>query len=208
MIHVQEMKASADVVQARVETLLADWTQENKSARLWQGDASLWTGTDEGQWLGWLRIVPEMQQQVDALVRFADGVCKDGFRDVLLLGMGGSSLCPEVLAMTFGSAPGYPRLHVLDSTAPEQVLCTVRAMPGGRPLVVHVLNRNYDAETKSMIPRNDCTITLRGLDVGDVQEAKLLAYDSVPVTVPISRDNDTISVTLPELRLWHLIVIE
>ena len=122
MIHVQEMKASADVVQARVETLLADWTQENKSARLWQGDASLWTGTDEGQWLGWLRIVPEMQQQVDALVRFADGVCKDGFRDVLLLGMGGSSLCPEVLAMTFGSAPGYPRLHVLDSTAPEQVL--------------------------------------------------------------------------------------
>lgn len=122
MIQVPEMKVSIGKVQAQVDAALANWAREHKSARLWQGDASLWTGKDEARWLGWLHIVPQMQKQVASLVRFADGVCKDGFRDVLLLGMGGSSLCPEVLAMTFGSAPGYPGLHVLDSTVPEQVM--------------------------------------------------------------------------------------
>jgi glucose-6-phosphate isomerase len=71
--------------------------------------------------LGWLAVPALMAVQAASLREFAEGVRKDGFRDIVLLGMGGSSLCPEVLARTFHSEPGFPRLHVLDSTVPAQL---------------------------------------------------------------------------------------
>ncbi len=89
--------------------------------RLWRKDASLWTGSDEDNWLGWLDITEEQIAHRDQLVKAAEDARNGGFRHVLLLGMGGSSLCPEVLEMTFGSAPGFPKLHVLDSTDPAQI---------------------------------------------------------------------------------------
>src|SRR5277367_5431032 len=89
--------------------------------RLWQRDAKLWTGADEAKWLGWLDIVEEQIAQRDQLQKLADEVKAAGFQNILLLGMGGSSLCPEVLRMTFGKIPGFPDLHVLDSTDPAQV---------------------------------------------------------------------------------------
>jgi transaldolase/glucose-6-phosphate isomerase len=98
-----------------------DWRAAGKVRRLWQHDASLWTGTDEANWLGWLGITEEQVGRVDELRRVAEDVKKAGFKHVLLLGMGGSSLCPEVLAMTFGKIDGWPELHVLDSTDPAQV---------------------------------------------------------------------------------------
>ena len=104
-----------------VAASIDDWKKNNKVARLWQKDASLWTGTDESNWLGWLTITEEQLSHIDALKQIAAEVKKARFKHALLLGMGGSSLCPEVLRMTFGKIKGFPELHVLDSTDPAQI---------------------------------------------------------------------------------------
>jgi transaldolase/glucose-6-phosphate isomerase len=104
-----------------VASSLEDWKKNNKVARLWQKDASLWSGTDESNWLGWLTITEEQLTHIDALKQIAEDVKKARFKHALLLGMGGSSLCPEVLRMTFGKIKGFPELHVLDSTDPAQI---------------------------------------------------------------------------------------
>jgi transaldolase/glucose-6-phosphate isomerase len=104
-----------------VVSSLEEWKKNNKVARLWQKDASLWSGTDESNWLGWLTIAEEQLAHIDALKQIAEDVKKARFKHVLLLGMGGSSLCPEVLRMTFGKIKGFPELHVLDSTDPAQI---------------------------------------------------------------------------------------
>jgi transaldolase/glucose-6-phosphate isomerase len=104
-----------------VKSTIAEWQTGGKMKRLWDRDATLWTGSDESNWLGWLDIVDEQLAQQDQLQKVAREVQSRGFEDVLLLGMGGSSLCPEVLRMTFGRIPHFPTLHVLDSTDPSQV---------------------------------------------------------------------------------------
>jgi transaldolase/glucose-6-phosphate isomerase len=104
-----------------VKKNLNEWRASGKVRRLWQKDASLWTGDDEAKWLGWLDITDEQIAYAAKLQDAAANVQNGGFRDILLLGMGGSSLCPEVLALTFGQVPGFPRLHVLDSTDPAQI---------------------------------------------------------------------------------------
>jgi transaldolase/glucose-6-phosphate isomerase len=106
---------------AAVKATTAEWQSGGKMQRLWQHDATLWTGTDEGNWLGWLDIVEEQIAQHDQLVKLAKEIQLRGFEHILLLGMGGSSLCPEVLRMTFGRITHFPTLHVLDSTDPAQV---------------------------------------------------------------------------------------
>jgi transaldolase / glucose-6-phosphate isomerase len=108
-------------LKAAVDASLDDWGKNNKVARLWQKDASLWSNTDESNWLGWLTITDEQLANLDILKRFSAEVKKAKFKHVLLLGMGGSSLCPEVLRMTFGKVAGFPELHVLDSTDPVQI---------------------------------------------------------------------------------------
>ena len=110
-----------ETLAATVKSTIADWQSGGKVKRLWDRDASLWTGEDESKWLGWLDIVEEQIAQHDTLTKFAAEVRARGFEHILLLGMGGSSLCPEVLRMTFGRTPHFPELHVLDSTDPAQV---------------------------------------------------------------------------------------
>jgi transaldolase/glucose-6-phosphate isomerase len=107
----------ADSVKAAAD----DWRANGKVRRLWQRDAALWTGTDEANWLGWLDITEKQLAEHENLRKVAEDAKNSGFSDVLLLGMGGSSLCPEVLRMTYGKIAGYPELHVLDSTDPAQV---------------------------------------------------------------------------------------
>ena len=104
-----------------VKSTIADWQSSGKMQRLWQRDATLWTGSDEANWLGWLDIVEEQTAQHEQLAKVAKEVQTRGFEHILLLGMGGSSLCPEVLRMTFGRVTHFPTLHVLDSTDPAQV---------------------------------------------------------------------------------------
>ena len=106
---------------AAVNASLEDWRSNNKVARLWQKDASLWSDTDEGRWLGWLTVADEQFRNLATFKQLAAELKKAKLKHVLLLGMGGSSLCPEVLRMTFGKVSGFPELHVLDSTDPVQI---------------------------------------------------------------------------------------
>ena len=104
-----------------LKAALADWQKNGKVQKLWARDASLWTGKDEGKWLGWLNILDDQLADVPHLTAIANEVKNAGFKHVLLLGMGGSSLCPEVMKLTFGKIAGCPELLVLDSTDPAQV---------------------------------------------------------------------------------------
>src|SRR5579859_609204 len=106
---------------AAVKASLEDWKKNDKVRRLWARDASLWTGNDESNWLGWLNVTDDQLAHIQQLKDIAAEVKAAGFTHALLLGMGGSSLCPEVLKMTFGRILGFPELHVLDSTDPAQI---------------------------------------------------------------------------------------
>jgi transaldolase/glucose-6-phosphate isomerase len=106
-------------IQKAVDAELESWRAGGRGRLLWEKDASLWTGGDESEWLGWLDSVEGQMKALPAYRKLRDEAAK--FSRVLLLGMGGSSLGPEVLAETFGSQPGHPALHVLDSTDPAQV---------------------------------------------------------------------------------------
>src|SRR6266496_220894 len=110
-----------DGLASAVRLAIGDWQSPGRVARLWKGDATLWSGSDEANWLGWLGIVDQQLANLTAFRRIADDAKDGGFTSILLLGMGGSSLCPEVLEKTFGHIPGFPRLHVLDSTDPAQI---------------------------------------------------------------------------------------
>ena len=119
-IQLPRWEFSAPLTQA-VQSALKDWQTNNKMARLWRGDPSLWTGDDEDKWVGWLPIVEDQLAHLKQLNDAATDAAKAGFTHALLLGMGGSSLCPEVLKITYGRQPGHPELHVLDSTDPAQI---------------------------------------------------------------------------------------
>jgi glucose-6-phosphate isomerase len=97
------------------------WDQSGNTERLWKKDASLWTNTGESAWLGWLDIVDQELGNVSRFKALQAEIREDGFTHVVLLGMGGSSLCPEVFGKTFGKQPDAPKLLVLDSTDPLQI---------------------------------------------------------------------------------------
>ncbi len=119
-----------------VAASLKDWQASGKVRRLWQKDTSLWSGTDEDQWLGWLHIVEEQRTNGSHLTQIAEEVKGGKFQHVLLLGMGGSSLCPEVMKRTFGVIDGCPELLVLDSTVPAQVKAVVQKIDPGKTLFI------------------------------------------------------------------------
>jgi len=110
----------------QVKQMLARMEKENWMRRIWQKDAALWKSDEDHQKiirnaLGWVAVIDLMEANADELAAFSQRVRNDGFTDVMLLGMGGSSLCPEVFRRTFGEAAGFPTLHVLDSTDPATV---------------------------------------------------------------------------------------
>jgi len=106
---------------AQLSVAIEDWKMAGKVRRLWARDASLWTGKDEGAWLGWLGVTEDQLGNKQHLEDVAKDVKAAGFKYALLLGMGGSSLCPEVFEKTFGKTDGFPQLFVLDSTDPARV---------------------------------------------------------------------------------------
>jgi len=108
-------------VGAALSEAVDDWKMAGKVRRLWGRDAALWTGKDENSWLGWLGVTEDQLAHKQHLEDVAKDVKAAGFKHALLLGMGGSSLCPEVLKMTFGKIDGFPEMFVLDSTDPAQV---------------------------------------------------------------------------------------
>ena len=122
--------------------------------RLWGRDATLWGLAAEHQRvianrLGWLTVVERMQEQVESLRRFADEVRGAGFRRAVLLGMGGSSLAPEVLRTTFGTRPGFLDLTVLDTTDPATVLAVDRSLDLDQTLFLVASKSGTTIETLS-----------------------------------------------------------
>ncbi|MEJ7702008.1 MAG: hypothetical protein WKF71_20570 [Pyrinomonadaceae bacterium] len=104
-----------DKLENAVQTTFGEWNKENKISRIWGKDASVWTGDDEAKWLGWLEAVKTETNDLQNYRDFAADT-KD-FASIVLLGMGGSSLGPEVFAITFGKQSFY----ILDSTVPAQI---------------------------------------------------------------------------------------
>ena len=124
-----------------VDDAIADLVERRVVDRIWARDPTLWHADPEHQReirerLGWLTVVGAMRERVADLQAFAQDVRAAGIEHVVLCGMGGSSLCPEVLRLTFGNAPGYPHLWVLDSTDPTTVAQVADQAPPDRTLHV------------------------------------------------------------------------
>jgi glucose-6-phosphate isomerase len=123
----QNLSASVGGEVGLVLNALKRFEREHVVSRIWKGDASLWKSDPESQKkikerLGWLTLIEEMKRQVSALEEFGRLIQTKGFQEIVLLGMGGSSLFPEVCRNTFGTAPGYPRFSILDTTDPAAIL--------------------------------------------------------------------------------------
>jgi transaldolase/glucose-6-phosphate isomerase len=112
--------------------------------RVWARDATLWTGADEAKWLGWLDEPWRMQEDVDLLLQFADSVV-DRIDAVVLLGMGGSSLAPEVLRRTFRQET----FHVLDTTHPQAIRDLEARLDVSRTLFIAASKSGSTLETRS-----------------------------------------------------------
>ena len=106
-------------------------TQQELVERIWARDATVWTGTDEDKWLGWLDEPKRMQEQVGEIVEFATEA-RTRFETFVLLGMGGSSLAPEVLKRTFGTK----QLHVLDTTHPAMIRHAEQSLDLGKTMFI------------------------------------------------------------------------
>jgi glucose-6-phosphate isomerase len=112
--------------------------------RIWERDATVWTGKDEGQWLGWLDEPLHVAEMLDKITRFADSL-RDDIDDVVLFGMGGSSLAPEVLRQTFD----VDSFHVLDTTHPKAIRRLEEQIDLDRTLFVAASKSGTTLETRS-----------------------------------------------------------
>ncbi len=136
---------------------VADATTQAMSLidRVWQRDHTVWQPdpTEVADRLGWLDAPDRAEAVRDELARLAGDVVADGVTDVLLVGMGGSSLYPEVLASTFGAAPGRPRFRVLDSTDPAAILAAERELPWQATLLVPASKSGTTLEMSAHLAR-------------------------------------------------------
>ncbi len=152
-------------LQEEVKTVSSDWLNHNKVDRFWKKDSTLWTSDGEEKWLGWIDIVERQQKDAASFAALAADVRSTGFKSALLLGMGGSSLCPEVLAETFGQQSGFPALHIVDSTDPAQVKAAqgkidlretlvVVASKSGSNLDPNIINQYFFAEMEKAVGKD------------------------------------------------------
>jgi transaldolase/glucose-6-phosphate isomerase len=130
----KQMIATGAELDKKVEKATEDWRGAAKIRRLWQKDSSVWTDADEHKWLGWL--TSPAKADLKDYEDYAKRVKDQKFSDAVVLGMGGSSLGPEVLAETFPKKSGFPKLHVLDSTDPAQVRAMEKAIDISRTVFI------------------------------------------------------------------------
>jgi transaldolase / glucose-6-phosphate isomerase len=138
--------ALSDAVHAELER----WRGEHRVARLWAGDATLWTGGDEDRWLGWLHVLDHWREQRGALHSVAEIAHGGRFGSIVVLGMGGSSLCPDVLSQTFPPTQGFPRLRVLDSTVPSEIRTLEASIELERTLFIASSKSGSTIETSTL----------------------------------------------------------
>jgi glucose-6-phosphate isomerase len=139
-----------------------DWRDRNKTLRLWSRDASLWTGTDEANWLGWLTVTDTELLDTEKFIRLGYEIKEEGFEHIVILGMGGSCLCVEVLATIFGNVVGFPQVLVLDTTDPAQIhrvasqihfrkTLFIVSSKSGTTLETNILERFFFEQTKKVV---------------------------------------------------------
>ena len=147
----QDLSLAAGERQAAVEATLARMDQEQVIERIWAGDHTVWKPepTEISDRLGWLRVAEAMESQVDELDRLAAAARAAGYTQALLLGMGGSSLAPEVLSKTFDAGAGHLKLEVLDSTDPGAVLRAAERLDPRRTLYIVATKSGGTVETFS-----------------------------------------------------------
>ena len=121
-----------------------NWINQKKINALWNHDPKLWTNEDEAKWMGWLDPQIEMEA-IPEIESLSLELKNEGITDIIVLGMGGSSLCPDMLAIIFGKINDFPRLHVLDSTDPKQI---------------HTLDANIDLKNSFFIVSSKSGSTL------------------------------------------------
>jgi glucose-6-phosphate isomerase len=130
-----------------------DMTRDNVIERLWQGDYTLWstdpTEITQPNRLGWLEVIDTIASETASLKQFAAEVAAEGYRRLVLMGMGGSSLAPEVMQRTFGTAPGMLELTVLDTTHPDAVLDLTRELDLEKTLFLVASKSGTTIETLS-----------------------------------------------------------
>jgi transaldolase/glucose-6-phosphate isomerase len=118
--------------------------REGLISGIWERDATTWTGSDEAQWLGWLDEPLHIQEQLDGIRRFAESL-HDEIEHVVLCGMGGSSLAPEVLRRSFG----VDWFHVLDTTHPKAIRALEAGLDLDRTFFVSSSKSGSTLETRS-----------------------------------------------------------
>ena len=138
-------------LQDRVDARLKAIRDQDVVRRIWQCDHTVWKPdpteiTSPGR-LGWLTVIDPMLEEADALDRFGDEVAAEGFQTAVLLGMGGSSLAPEVFHRTYGARAGRLDLRVLDTTDPKEVLALARAIDLDRTLFIVASKSGATVET-------------------------------------------------------------
>ncbi|MCI4342967.1 MAG: bifunctional transaldolase/phosoglucose isomerase [Thermoplasmata archaeon] len=134
---VDPLTGSLGVEGARVTARLTEWQAARFGERFWRLDPTLWPAAPPKEVpdrMGWLSLPERMHHEVGELTAFAEEIRAEGIRHVVVLGMGGSSLAPDVFARVFGHRSGYPELHVLDSTHPEAVASLSRRIDPVRSL--------------------------------------------------------------------------
>src|SRR5262249_23691806 len=131
----QDSKLSPEFENMRAGAL-ESWRRDGMVRRLWAGDARIWTGSDESKWLGLLGVVDKQRKRIREREAVGEDVGRQQFSHAVLLGMGGSSLGPEVLSKTFGRQAGRPELVVLDSTDPAQIRTVESKIDPSRTLFI------------------------------------------------------------------------
>jgi len=136
-----------------LEDRLGQWADDNVTRRFWSKDPTIWFDEDPGEItnrLGWLELPKTMHKELEELASLADDVAAGGWRDVVLMGMGGSSLAPEVYQRTFGNEDGYPELTVIDSTHPDAVQAVTDRMDPNDTLFIVASKSGTTTETLSL----------------------------------------------------------
>ncbi len=186
----QTYSVGADTAK-NIQTSFEEWKLSGKVRRMWGRDASVWTRSDEGKWLGWLGITEDQIAHGEHLRQLRDEMKSEKFSHVLLLGMGGSSLCPDVLRTTFGKIEGFPELHVLDSTDPAQIRAVeqkvdlantlfVVASKSGSTLEPNIFNQYFFERARQVLGRNPgdrfIAITDPGSKMQEIAESQMFRH--------------------------------
>ncbi len=165
---VDPQRLSLGSYQSAVNKRLADWEAVSFARRLWAKDYTLWAKepAEITNRLGWLTLPDVMTEQAEELGRFVQEIRAEGFDDVVLLGMGGSSLAPEVFSATFGRAAGYPNLTVLDSTHPDAVRAVEKTVNLERTLFIVSSKSGTTIEPNSFMKYFWARVGAKAKDVG------------------------------------------